>query len=369
MSTYVRDLGPAERQLVEIGKAVTHPTGLRLVAFDEPTSSLTEEATAHLFSVIAGLRASGVGIIYVTHRMREVFELADTIVVLRDGHSVATLAADQTTEDEVVRLMVGRDLTAMTRTEPRARNGDADRPPTLAIDSLSAVGLHDVSLTIHAGEVLGIAGLAKSGRSRLARCVFGDIPQKSGTVALFGKPLNRRTPHSSLKAGIALVPEDRHAQGLVLALSVTKNLTLGAVDRTLRTGRVVRTGRELMSASSTAQRLQIKAAGMSVTVDTLSGGNQQKVVLGRALSHQPALLILDEPTRGIDVGAKAEIYRLIRELASAGTAIMLISSELPELLALSDRIAVMQAGRIVGEVSGSEATEESVLSLAMPKSN
>lgn len=365
LRTPVRDLGPGDRQLVEIAKALTHAGGVKVIAFDEPTSSLTADNVQRLYGIVERLRTDGVAVIYVSHRMHETFQVADRIAVLRDGHNVGVLTRADTTDEALVRLMVGRDLAAVTRRVAHEQPSDAAPRTALQLRGLSGPGLQPADLHIRAGEILGVAGLVKAGRSRLARTIFGVIPHTAGDVVVNGAPIRLRSPHDALRSGIVLVPEDRQAQGLITQRSIKENVTLGQL-KGLRRGRIINGAAEARVVRDLADRLRIKTPSIDAEVNTLSGGNQQKVVLARAIARRPSVLLLDEPTRGVDVGAKAEIYELIRDLAAGGTAVLLISSELPELLTLSDRIIVMRSGQISGELTAEDATEEGLLRLAMP---
>jgi ABC-type sugar transport system ATPase subunit len=353
-------LSPAQRQIVEIMRALVD--GPRIVAFDEPTSSLTENEVQALFRLINKLKAESVAVIYVSHRMNEIFEIADRVTVLRDGTLAGTQVLAKTTEAELVRLMVGRDLSAMFK-----RNRVTDGPVVLQVDDLENEFVHEASLTVRAGEVVAIAGLIGAGRSELARTIMGDLSHKSGTIRLNGVPLKLRSPRDAIRAGIGLAPEERKAQALLLQRSVRDNVSLAILER-ISSWRVVRRTKERDIVQSLVDRMQVRTPNIETEVGNLSGGNQQKVVLGRWLARKPKILILDEPTRGVDVGAKAEIYAVIDQLANEGMAILVISSELPEVIGLADRIMVMLGGRIVGELHHSEATQEAVLSLALPKS-
>jgi L-arabinose transport system ATP-binding protein len=356
--TVVADLGPGQRQLVEIVRALrTHPA---VLALDEPTAALAGTLAERLLAAVRRLRERGVAIVYVSHRLGEVRRLADRIAVLRDGVLVATRAAAEVVEDDLVALMVGRPLTAVFARAGQARFG-AER---LRVDGLGTRRLSGVSFTVRAGEILGVAGLVGAGRTELARALFGAVPC-TGRILLDGVAVRPTGPRAALAAGISMTPEDRRAEGLVPTLNVRENLTLSVLGRLTRL-RVVRRGLERRLAGDLVAALQVKTASIEHPVGTLSGGNQQKVVLGRALSREPKVLILDEPTRGVDVGAKAEIYRLIRRQAEAGTAVLLVSSELPELLGLADRIMVLAGGRVTGELPAAQATEARVLALAMP---
>lgn len=350
-------LTPAQRQLVEILRALTGDA--KVVAFDEPTSSLSEHEVEALFALIRRLRARGIAVIYVSHRMREIFRLADRVAVLRDGALAGTLDAAATDEAQIVRMMVGRDLSAVP-----AR----DRVPTgrivLDVRGLTTDDVRGISLRVRAGEVVALAGLVGAGRSELARALIGDLPLRAGTVSVLGEELRLRRPSDAIRAGIGLAPEERKEQALFLDRSVRDNISLVVLER-LRRLRFVRRAAERELAREYGGRLRIRTPSTEQAVRTLSGGNQQKVVLARWLARRPRVLILDEPTRGVDVGAKAEIHRIIAELARAGVALLVISSELPEVLGLADRVLVMQGGRITGELDRAAATEEAVLALAM----
>ncbi|WP_370353384.1 sugar ABC transporter ATP-binding protein [Catenulispora sp. EB89] len=352
-------LTPAQRQLVEIMRALTGSTPARAIAFDEPTSSLSEHEVEALFALIRRLRDQGIAVIYVSHRMKEVFQLADRVVVLRDGELAGAAPAADVDETALVRLMVGRDLSQLFVREHAA----TDRV-VLDVSQLTTNDVRDISLRVHAGEIVALAGLIGAGRSELALALAGDIPIRSGRILMDGKPLRLRGPRDAIRAGIGLAPEERKAQALFAQRTIRDNTTLVSLHR-LRRWRFVKRRAEKALAQEYADRLRVRAPSIEAEVRTLSGGNQQKVVLARWLARKPALLILDEPTRGVDVGAKAEIYQIIADLATAGTAVLVISSELPEVLGLADRILVMQNGRITGELGRAEASEEKILALAM----
>ncbi|WP_371773306.1 sugar ABC transporter ATP-binding protein [Streptomyces sp. NBC_01438] len=352
-------LTPAQRQLVEIMRALTGTTTARLIAFDEPTSSLAEHEVEALFALIRRLRDQGIAIVYVSHRMQEIFRLADRIAVLRDGSLVGVQQADTTDEAELVRLMVGRDLSTMF-----VRQRVATDRLVLDVRNLTTDDVTDISLQVHAGEVVGLAGLIGAGRSELALALAGDQPVHSGSATLDGTPLPSGRPGAVIRAGLGLAPEERKAQALFLQQSVRANISLVVLGR-LRRSRFVRRSAERELAQHYTDRLRVRTPTIDHEVRKLSGGNQQKVVLARWLARKPKVLILDEPTRGIDVGAKAEIYQIIADLAAEGVALLVISSELTELLGLADRVVVMQEGRITGELNHDEATEESILALAM----
>ncbi|MEW1912623.1 sugar ABC transporter ATP-binding protein [Kitasatospora sp. NPDC085895] len=351
------ELTPAQRQLVEIMRALTGEA--KVIAFDEPTSSLSEHEVEALFALIRRLRADGVAVVYVSHRMQEIFRLADRIAVLRDGALAGIQDAATTSEGELVRLMVGRDLSAVF-----SRPHVATDRLVLDVRGLTTDDVRDIDLQVHAGEVVGLAGLIGAGRSELALALAGDLPVRSGTVTLDGQRLPSGNPGAVIRAGLGLAPEERKAQALFLHRSIRDNTSTVVLER-LRRFRFVRRSAERQLAQEYADRLRVRTPSIEHEVRKLSGGNQQKVVLARWLARKPKVLILDEPTRGIDVGAKAEIYRIIADLAAEGVAILVISSELPEVLGLADRIVVMQNGRITGELDRADATEEAVLSLAM----
>jgi L-arabinose transport system ATP-binding protein len=359
----VEDLAPAQRQLVEIAKAVH--SNARVVAFDEPTSALGAREVQRLFSIIEKLRAEGTAVIYVSHRLEEVLALADSIVVLRDGEVVAARPAVDIDERELVRLMVGRPILKVFERPQHRGTVDADIS-RLQVEGLTTHWLRDVSLDLMRGEVLGVAGLVGSGRSELAKALFGSVAIVSGRVRVDGKPVSLGSPASALAAGICYTPEDRKRDGLVEMRSVRENLTLAALSD-VSSGRVMRRKREQALAQGLVRDLAIKLPSLDHPVSALSGGNQQKVVLGRMLARRPRVLILDDPTRGIDVGAKAEIYRLIFRLADDGVSVIFMSSETAELIGVCDRIIVMREGRVAGEVARAEATEEVILSLALPE--
>ncbi|MFD7989984.1 sugar ABC transporter ATP-binding protein, partial [Kitasatospora indigofera] len=351
-------LTPAQRQLVEIMRAVTGEQA-RVIAFDEPTSSLSEHEVDALFSLIRRLRDQGIAIIYVSHRMKEIFQLADRIAVLRDGALAGVQDARTTTEGALVRLMVGRDLSAMF-----VRQDVATDRVVLDVRGVTTDAVRGIDLQIRAGEVVGLAGLIGAGRSELALALAGDLPIHRGTVTLDGVKLRSGRPGEVIRAGLGLAPEERKAQALLLHRTIRDNTSLVVLER-LRRLRFVRRGAERQLAQEYTDRLRVRTPSIEHEVRKLSGGNQQKVVLARWLARKPKVLILDEPTRGIDVGAKAEIYQIIADLAKEGVALLVISSELPEVLGLADRVVVMQNGRITGELDRAEASEEAILALAM----
>jgi ABC-type sugar transport system ATPase subunit len=356
----VGDLNIALRQMVEIAKALL--IDARLVVMDEPTSSLTEEEVDTLLGLVRKLRAKGVSVLYVSHRMREIYEIADRITVMRDGSVVGVLDAASSAPRDVVRMMVGRELDDLygVRTAPI----DIVSVPTLEVRGLSAGKLlHDVSFSVHRGEILALAGLIGAGRSHAAMTIFGARKRLAGEILLEGRPLPLRSPGEAMAAGIGFVPEDRKAQGLFLGLPVRENMSSASLAGISRMS-VVSHKRDRSLAKDFAARLGLRQSAIEVAAGTLSGGNQQKVVLARWLARRPKLLILDEPTRGVDVGAKAEIYGLIRAIADEGVAVLIISSELTEVLGIADRILVMREGYGVGEIDACDASEQKVMSMA-----
>ncbi|MFE5213546.1 MULTISPECIES: sugar ABC transporter ATP-binding protein [unclassified Streptomyces] len=355
--TRVRELGIARLQMVEIAKALS--LNARVLIMDEPTAVLTSEEVEKLFAIVRSLRADGVGVVFITHHLEEIAALGDRVTVIRDGRSVGQVPAD-TAEDELVRLMVGRSIEQQYPRE-RAERGAA----LLTVEGLTRDGVfHDVSFEVGAGEVVGIAGLVGAGRTEVVRAVFGADPYDGGVVKVSGNRLRRHDVNAAMAAGVGLVPEDRKGQGLVLDASVEENLGLVTMRAATRAGLVDRKAQH-GAAERIAGRLGVRMAGLGQHVRTLSGGNQQKVVIGKWLLADTKVLILDEPTRGIDVGAKVEIYQLINELTAAGTAVLMISSDLPEVLGMSDRVLVMAQGRIAGELAADEATQDAVMALAV----
>jgi len=350
-------LSSAQRQLVEIMRALK--SGVRVLALDEPTSSLTDEEVDRLFALVRRLRDEGVAIIYVSHRIKEILRLCDRVAILRDGKLIAVRPAAELNDGEIVRLMVGRDLSEVFQ-----RHRASTDHEVLRVTGLDSNWHRDANFYINAGEVVGFAGLVGAGRTELAKVIFGELPKTRGRITLEGRDVTIRRPDDAIAKGIGFAPEDRKREGLVLIRSVLENASLAILPQISRF-HFVRRGLERTIAAGFVERLNVRTPSLEQEVGKLSGGNQQKVVLARWLAVKPKILILDEPTRGIDVGAKAEIYHLIDDLANQGLGIMLISSELSEILGLSDRIYVMQHGRITGELVGADATEESVLGLAM----
>ena len=355
--TPVNRLSIAQQQMVEIGKATSRAS--KIIVMDEPSATLTDHELKALFELMRQLRGEGVAIIYISHRMEEIFEVCDRVTIMRDGKWIATRDLKDLTREEIIRLMVGRELTQMIPKEA-AEIGD----PALIVKNVSRKGvLHDISFTAHKGEVLGIAGLVGAGRTELARVIFGADPYDGGTIELFGSTIRVKSPQDAIKRGIGLVTEDRKQQGLVLGMAVRENITLANLDQ-LSFLNFIKAGEERRVASKYVKDLLVKTPTIEQTVQNLSGGNQQKVVLAKWLFTDSKVLIFDEPTRGIDVGAKTEIYQLMNALAKRGCAIIMISSELPEVLGMSDRILVMHEGTIAGELSREEATQEKIMHLA-----
>ena len=357
--TEVRHLTMPEQQLVEIARALGADAGLLIM--DEPTASLSEREVANLFRVIRELRGQGVGIIYISHRLDELFQVADRVTVLRDGCSVGTQPMSAVDRAELIRLMVGREITAVF---PKQTVPLGDVVLELHGVGCRVSGVRDVSLSVRAGEILGLAGLVGAGRTELARVLFGLTPADAGRIRLRQKQVVIDSPARAIDLGIAYVPEDRRRHGVILDMAVAANTTLATLGKIARLG-WLDFRRERATARAFVERLAVKTASIEAPVGNLSGGNQQKVVLARWLAAEPAVLILDEPTQGIDVGAKAEIHRLMGDLARRGLAILMISSDLPEILGMSDRIAVLHAGTVMGTLERGEATQERVLSLAL----
>jgi ABC-type sugar transport system ATPase subunit len=360
----VEHLAPAEQQMVEIAKALS--LDARLLVLDEPTSALTETETAALFRAIGRLKQRGVGMIYISHRMAEVFQVCDRITVLRDGEYQGTFPREGITEDELIRRMVGRELEVRgEKSEVRSQKPECSRSavPALQVHGLSdGVLLQEISFRARAGEITAFAGLAGSGRTELAMSIFGARPKTAGEVHVSGQPVSTRSPLDAIRVGIGYLPEDRKDAGLFLEMSVAANFAAARLDQFGSWWLDDRAMEQQVAAVAARMRLTANTRGRAV--QELSGGNQQKVMLARWLLVHPRVLIVDEPTRGIDIGAKREVHDLLRELARDGTAVIFISSELPEVLSVADRILVMREGRLAGELSPADATEESILRLA-----
>lgn len=354
----VRHLSVASRQMVEIAKAVSYESDVLIM--DEPTSALTEREVAHLFEIIRDLREQGIGIVYITHKMNELFEIADEFSVFRDGKFIGTHASNDVTRDDIIRMMVGREITQMFPKE-EVPIGDV----VLSVKNLALDGVfRDVSFDVRAGEILGIAGLVGSGRSNVAETLFGVTPASSGTISIDGKTLSINSPNTAIRHRMAFLTEDRKDTGCLLILDILENMQIAVLqDRFVKGGFV--TEKQITAAcEEMSRKLRVKTPNLQERIENLSGGNQQKVLIGRWLLTNPRILILDEPTRGIDVGAKAEIHRLVTELARNGVAVIMISSEMPEVLGMSDRIMVMHEGRVTGFLDRAEATQIKVMELA-----
>jgi ABC-type sugar transport system ATPase subunit len=354
----VGTLSVANRQMVEIAKAVSFNSDVLIM--DEPTSALTEKEVDHLFTIIRALKAEGKGIIYITHKMNELFEIADEVSVFRDGKYIATKLSIEVKRDEIIHMMVGREITQMF---PKETVPITD--VVLSVKDLTLNGVFkDVSFDVRAGEILGIAGLVGSGRSNIAETIFGVSPASSGTISINGKLVNMSSPRVAMEHGMAFLTEDRKQTGCFLMLDVQQNVQIAVLqDKYVKNG-FVQQAQLSKDTTDMANRLRVRTPDMQEPVINLSGGNQQKVLIARWLLTEPKILILDEPTRGIDVGAKAEIHKLISRLAGQGVAVIMISSEMPEVLGMSDRIMVVHEGRVTGFLDRSEADQVKIMELA-----
>ncbi|MGR9206678.1 sugar ABC transporter ATP-binding protein [Rhizobium leguminosarum] len=354
----VRFLSVANRQMVEIAKAVSYNSDVLIM--DEPTSALTEREVEHLFRIIRDLRAQGIGIVYITHKMNELFEVADEFSVFRDGRYIGTHASTDVTRDDIIRMMVGREITQMFPKE-EVPIGEV----VLSVKDLCLNGVFkNVSFEVRAGEILGVAGLVGSGRSNVAETLFGVTPASSGSIELYGKPVTISSPTEAIRNRMAFLTEDRKDTGCLLILDILENMQIAVLQDRYVKGGFVQQGAVEATCEDMAKKLRVKTPNLYERVENLSGGNQQKVLIGRWLLTNPRILILDEPTRGIDVGAKAEIHRLVVEMARNGVAVVMISSEMPEVLGMSDRIMVMHEGRVTGFLNRDEATQIKVMELA-----
>ena len=357
-TTLVRNLSVAEQQMVEVAKALA--VNAQIVIMDEPTSALGEDEVETLFDIIATLKKQGIAVIFITHRLEEIFRVADRVVVLRDGQLAGGGPISEVTPEKVIQWMVGRELKDMFHKE-EAEIG----APLLEVHGLTRRGVvEDVSFTLRRGEILGIAGLVGAGRTEMARLIFGADRKDAGEIYVNGKPVDIRSPLDAVKAGIGLVPEDRGNQGLVLDLTVRENIVLPTLDKHTRARWLLDLRRLFQTAQEYVRRLSIRTPSLRQKAKFLSGGNQQKVVVAKWLAAQPLVLIMDEPTRGIDVGAKAEVHALMSQLAKSGVGIIMISSELPEILGMSDRILVMSEGRVAAIMERAEATQEAIMAYA-----
>lgn len=348
----------AQRQMVEIAKATSRQS--QIIAMDEPSATLTAHELDHLFTLIAQLKSQNIGIIYISHRMDEVFQICDSVTIMRDGRTVGASRIGAVSREDLLRQMVGRDL---SETFPKVHTPPGR--PVLEVKSLTRRNvLRSISFTVHAGEVVALAGLVGAGRTEIARCLFGVDPLSSGELRIDGQPFTPHSPGAAIRAGIGFVTEDRKDQGVVLPMTIRENMSLASLHKFSRAGFIARR-REAQQAREGVRRLRVRTPSVEQKVGSLSGGNQQKVVIAKWLETPLKLLILDEPTRGIDVGAKQEIYQIMNELTAQGVAILMISSELPEVLGMADRILVIREGRVAGELSHAEATQEAVGQLAL----
>jgi inositol transport system ATP-binding protein len=354
----VSHLTVAQKQMVEIARAVSYNS--RILIMDEPTSALTEREVEHLFAIIRDLRERGIGIVYITHKMNELFEIADEFTVFRDGKYVGTHASKDVTRDDIIQMMVGREITNMF---PKVDCPIGD--VILEVKNLTIPGMfHDISFEIRRGEILGLAGLVGSKRSNVAEAIFGVEPAKSGEILIDGRPVEIRSPSDAMDHGLAFLTEDRKESGCFLTLNCVENIQSALITRSHVKAGFVDQATVTSLAEEMAAKLRIKTPNLQEIVENLSGGNQQKLLIARWLLTKPRILILDEPTRGIDVGAKSEIHRLITGLAAEGVAVLMISSELPEVLGMSDRIMVMHEGRVAGFLDRAEADQVKIMGLA-----
>jgi rhamnose transport system ATP-binding protein len=352
-----RGLSIADQQIVEIAKALSRDA--RVIVMDEPTAALSATEVARLFEVVRALRAAGAAVLFISHRLEEVFAICQRVTVMRDGRHVLSSELAALTPDDLVRAMVGRDM-------PERATGERTEPGELVLDAahLTREGVFtDISIQVRAGEIVALAGLVGSGRSEVSRAIFGIDRYDAGTVAVRGQQIRKASPAAAMAAGIGYVPEDRRQQGLVMDMSVQQNVALASLGRLRRAG-LIRSAAERAFATDWAQRLRLRYGRLTDPVSMLSGGNQQKVVLAKWLGRHPALLVVDEPTRGIDIATKADVHELLVRLAQQGVAILMISSELPEVLHLGDRILVMREGRLTAEYSHQDASEEKIMSAA-----
>ncbi len=354
----VSELSVANRQMVEIAKAVSYDSDVLIM--DEPTSALTEREVTHLFEIIRELKKAGKGIVYITHKMNELFEIADEVSVFRDGRYIGTHDSADVTRDVIIHMMVGREITQLFPKET-VPIGDV----ALSVRNLTLDGyFRDVSFDLRTGEILGVAGLVGSGRSNVAETIFGVTPATSGTIEIGGRPLRIANPGVAMRNGMAFITEDRKETGCFLILEVLENMQMAVLNRGFVSAGFVTQGKLTHECDELKDKLRVKTPDLQEPVGNLSGGNQQKVLIGRWLLTKPRILILDEPTRGIDVGAKAEIHRLISQLAGQGVAVMMISSEMPEVLGMSDRVMVMHEGRVTGFIDRKDATQVKIMELA-----
>ncbi|AQM70476.1 Ribose import ATP-binding protein RbsA [Vibrio campbellii] len=357
--TLLGDLSLGEQQMVEIAKALSFES--KVIIMDEPTDALTDKETESLFKVINELRDQGCGIVYISHRLKEIFKICDDITVLRDGKFIGECEVKDTNEDGLIEMMVGRKLEEQY---PRidVKHGDV----CLEVIGLTGSGVHDINFTLQRGEILGVSGLMGAGRTELMKVIYGALPSERGVINLDNKTINPVSPQDGLANGIAYISEDRKGDGLVLGLSVKENMSLCALDK-LTKGFQIQHGEEVVAVEDFIKLFNIKTPTRDQIIGNLSGGNQQKVAIAKGLMTKPKVLILDEPTRGVDVGAKKEIYQLINKFKADGMSIILVSSEMPEVLGMSDRIMVMHEGRITGEFDAKDADQETLLACAVGK--
>ena len=359
--TVMSKMPVSQRQMVEIAKAVSFHS--KVIVFDEPTSSLTEKEVEHLFQIINMLKARGVGIVYISHKMEEILRISDEITVMRDGQHVATRPAKELTMDEIIRLMVGRPLT--NRFPPK--DNTVSQEDILTVKNLTAEYSHlrDVSFTLKKGEILGVAGLDGSGRTELLENIFGNATRKSGEIYKDGKRVGNKSPKESIANGFALLTEERRATGILAILNIRENTVISSLrNYTARPIPLLQDKKMEQATDSMIQAMHIKTPSQKTKIQALSGGNQQKVIFGRWMLTAPDVLLLDEPTRGIDVGAKFEIYQLIQQIAKEGKSVIMVSSEMPELLGVCNRILVMSGGRLAGEVDADHTSQEEIMTLA-----
>ena len=359
--TKVSRLSVAEMQLVEIARAIRQ--NARLLVLDEPNSALSKRESERLFEVVKQLRADGVTVIYVSHHLREVLDIADRITVMRDGRTIETIDNEDVSEDRLIRAMVGRDLGATTQWSLQSEGRSAENNIVLSVENLTAPGLENISFSVRAGEILGIGGLPDSGKDGLGEALFGLV-EREGRVSIDGMDLRHGDPLASIRGGMSFVPADRRGSGGLLSMSVADNVVSASLPRFSISG-FLRRGAIRREARAQVARLDARISHLGQKLATLSGGNQQKIILGRSLVTNPRVLVLHEPTRGIDVGAKAEIYSILRGIAGEGVAVIMISSEIPELILNAERVLVMRGGRISGELTGAGINEEAILGRAM----
>ena len=355
--TPLERLSIAQKQLVEIAKALSKD--IKLLVMDEPTAALNNQEIEIMFKLIRGLAQKGIGILYISHRMEEIFEISDRVMVMRDGRAVATMPTAEVDTQKLISLMVGREIKDLY--PPRCQVG---KELCFSVHGLSTDRLHDISFDVRRGEIVGLFGLMGCGRTEIARAIFGADPRKAGTMTLDGRPINPTSPYSAKRAGIGYIPADRKKDGLMLIHSVSANMTISILDQ-IKTHRLLDRKKEAALVDSWVRTLEIKTPSAGTIINSLSGGNQQKVVLAKWLSIEPKLLILNEPTRGIDVGSKSEIYKLMNDLCRQGIGIIMISSDLPEVMGMSDRMVVICDGRVGGTMERAAFTQDAIMAKAI----